>query len=269
MSLVNDALKKARLEAARQDAARRGLPMPGAQLAGRSGPSSRVLARVGALAAVVVLALLVFLAGRRFGSVEPPREAPVEAGVTAAVDPVAAPGVETVESDHAESPAPAEPLPVTAPQPVPPPREPEPRVDAGATRSPRRSEPAAAPEAPSPAAEESAPVAGTSSLAAGPSDRTARRRRDPEPRVRIVSPNASSPAAGAEPPLSVARVLELPGAIRIELGGIAWSEQRPFALVNGRVVGPGDVVESLTVVAIAQRHVELEGEAGHFLLKLK
>lgn len=87
--------------------------------------------------------------------------------------------------------------------------------------------------------------------------------------MRIVTPTAPAQPAGGEPPQTAVRVLELPGAVRIELGGIAWSEQRPFALLNGRVVGPGDVVESLAVVAVARRHVELQGEAGHFLLRLK
>ena len=65
------------------------------------------------------------------------------------------------------------------------------------------------------------------------------------------------------------RTLELPGAIRVELGGIAWSEERPFALINGRVVGRGDRVESLTVVAIEPRHVELRGPDGRYQLRLK
>ena len=53
---------------------------------------------------------------------------------------------------------------------------------------------------------------------------------------------------------------ELPGNVSLELGGIAWSSNRPFALINGNVLGQGDRVAGFTIVAIEPRQVELQGE---------
>jgi len=274
MSLVNDALKKARLEAARQDAARRGLPMPGAQLAASPRVGSRALAGIGVVAALVVVALLLFLAGRRFATVEDPppttiaRAVESPAAEATAIDPTTTPAVPIRESAvPAPEPARSESEP-TVPQHTQP--APEPPIEAAEIREPAVTTPRPAP----PSTQAAPPATETPTPAPAPAaTRPRERRAQADRRVRIVRPERPADDAGdttstGEPETAV-RVLELPGAIRLELGGIAWSEERPFALVNGRVVGPGDVVEKMAVVAITQRHVELQGEPGHYLLRLK
>lgn len=307
MSLVNDALKKARLEAARQDAARRGLPMPGTQLATGPRVGSQTLVRIGVVAAVALLALLLFLAGGRFGALGEPRADATAAQAAdsrgARLEETAAPG-ERAEPPPAPPRLPAPDQPSNRPQsqasdltpgptPAPAPaasQDVPPATGSVSSASPRSAtEPSGAvslePRSASPPARPAKPPEPTPptpdrsrSTASSPSRQaraTGGRAETPpagpggERRVRIVSPGQTARPAAAEAPKTAVRVLELPGAVRIELGGIAWSEERPFALMNGRVVGPGDVVESLAVVAIAQRHVELQGDAGHFLLRLK
>jgi FtsZ-interacting cell division protein ZipA len=265
--------------------------MPGAQLAPEPRIGSQTLVRIGVVAAVAMVALLLFLAGRRSGTVEGQPAAGTAQSVErtavepTAVEPMAAePGsVATPEGNGSDSAsdevAAASTAPVEraatptrstsesaiSPRPQ---REPEPHARETGLR-----EPAAAPARSAPPSDRPAPTA-TETAAPTPAAATPPReqRSEAERRVRIVKPERpteeANDAASRELQTAV-RVLELPGAVRIELGGIAWSEERPFALVNGRVVGPGDVVESLAVVAIAQRHVELQGEAGHFLLRLK
>ena len=95
-------------------------------------------------------------------------------------------------------------------------------------------------------------------------------RREPQaPEVRIVTADPEPAATSPPAPRTYVRQIELPDSRIVELGGIAWSEQRPFALINGRVVGPGDVVESLEVVRIEPRQVELRGDGERYLLRLK
>ena len=263
MSLVNEALKKARLEAARQDAARRGLPLPGAQSPRRRQIAGPSLVKVGLVALLVAVAALLFFAGRFTSSSAP---SPAEVQVAEAprpTPPVPAEAEASAAPGAAEASAPVE----------------RPAAPAAAVR----------PSTGPPASNDSRPPAATAPRPA-PADPPAERPLDRASRVRVRTqldeppsaaqqPGVSSAAPAARPPSAATppkeaiqtkiRTLELPGSRRIELGGIAWSEDRPFALINGRVVGPGDTIESLTVVNIEQRAVELEGDAGRFLLRLK
>ena len=61
----------------------------------------------------------------------------------------------------------------------------------------------------------------------------------------------------------------LPGGGAIELGGIAWSETGPFALINGRVVGPGSAFGDYILERIQQGHVELVGDGRRVHLSLQ
>ena len=61
----------------------------------------------------------------------------------------------------------------------------------------------------------------------------------------------------------------LPQGGAIELGGIAWSETGPFALLNGRVVGPGAVIQGYTLEHIRPGHVELTGDGRRIQLSLQ
>ncbi|MDH3746450.1 MAG: hypothetical protein OES47_15235, partial [Acidobacteriota bacterium] len=58
------------------------------------------------------------------------------------------------------------------------------------------------------------------------------------------------------------------GVVRLE--GIAWSSDRPFALVNGRVVGAGDHIESLTITKVERRRILLQDDGGStYVLQLR
>ena len=59
----------------------------------------------------------------------------------------------------------------------------------------------------------------------------------------------------------------VPGG-KIELGGIVYSETNPVAVLNGRIVGVGAVVEGFTVVGIEENHVELKNDGRTILLSL-
>ncbi|MGH9318003.1 MAG: hypothetical protein ACRD1P_12965 [Thermoanaerobaculia bacterium] len=60
-----------------------------------------------------------------------------------------------------------------------------------------------------------------------------------------------------------------PSARKIELGGIAYSETHPVALINGRVVEIGAVIEGFTVAEIQPDRVKLEAEHETIWIRLK
>jgi hypothetical protein len=78
-----------------------------------------------------------------------------------------------------------------------------------------------------------------------------------------------APTAPAGPPARTSvGTYTAPSGGRIDLGGIVFSTT-PVALINGRVVGVGAVVEGLTVVTIEENRVELSGEGAHVWLNLR
>ncbi|HEY6050902.1 MAG TPA: hypothetical protein VIZ58_06610, partial [Thermoanaerobaculia bacterium] len=130
------------------------------------------------------------------------------------------------------------------------------------------------------------PIAGAAlpSGSAGPGGR-----REPEPPVRgqkrIAAPRAAAgslPASlGGEPPLpprteappplphpagravdgrTYIGALVAPNGARVELGGIVYSETNASALLNGRILPVGAVVEGMTISAIQEDRVELSAE---------
>ena len=86
---------------------------------------------------------------------------------------------------------------------------------------------------------------------------------EPEP----VEPPAPSGAAAAGAETHVRRA-PVPGGGWIQLGGIAFSADQPVALLNGRVASVGEVVEGFTVISIAPRRVELRGHGTTLVLTL-
>jgi hypothetical protein len=78
-----------------------------------------------------------------------------------------------------------------------------------------------------------------------------------------------SAATGPESPRSFLREADVSGVGRLELAGIAWSEDRPFALINGKVVGRGDSVDGLRVVEIQPKEVLLDLDGDRILLRLR
>ena len=95
-------------------------------------------------------------------------------------------------------------------------------------------------------------------------------------RARIVpAPGAASGAAENKPPRGVADgktyagEVTLPDGPKIELEGIVFSETNPVALINGKVLPPGGVVEEFTIVSIKPDRVELTGHGVTIFLALK
>lgn len=268
MSLISDALKRARQEASRQDSLRQGVPyavgLADPQV--RRAPWISLLAGLGAgcILAAAVFALAFFAGWGPFhkpavetrtaeipaaAGPQPPSAAPVAApAVEPAALPVAPPRVQ-------ETPAPAPP-----PKPVPaPPRvaeeiRPAPQVEA-APPVVRRPPPETVPAAPSPA-----PTAEVE---------------PPAPAPIPAAPSPSAPAAPAGNPgdLTEGQVytgeLPVPGGGSLKLNGIVFSPDHPIAVLDGRVMGPGESVQGFTVVAIESGRVKLQGHGSTVYLAPK
>lgn len=82
-----------------------------------------------------------------------------------------------------------------------------------------------------------------------------------------VPGNASS--GPVQPTESFVRKAEIPGFGVFTLDGIAWSSDRPFALVNGEVVGPGGFVNGATVTEVSPDRVVLILDTRRFELRLR
>jgi hypothetical protein len=85
-------------------------------------------------------------------------------------------------------------------------------------------------------------------------------------------PAAPSAGAGQAPALAdgreYSREVTLPGGGKLALSGIAFSEHQPVAVINGRVVGLGEVVSEFTVARIQPDRVELRGRGLSIFLLL-
>lgn len=79
-------------------------------------------------------------------------------------------------------------------------------------------------------------------------------------------PRAPKPAADGRNFVGTA---QLPDGVRIELGGIVWSEEEPRALLNDRIVGTGAYVEGFTVSKIEEGRVVLEKGGTTISISLK
>ena len=89
----------------------------------------------------------------------------------------------------------------------------------------------------------------------------------------------AGPKTEAAPPQAPARPLAdgrtykgevlLPGGGKISLDGIAYSETRPVAVINGRVLETGGMAEDFTVERIEPDRVTLSGRGMTIFLELK
>ncbi|HEV7504851.1 MAG TPA: hypothetical protein VGS07_08075 [Thermoanaerobaculia bacterium] len=261
MSLISDALKKARQEAARQDSLRQSLPYA----VGAAEPPERrnlympLLAGLGAgcvLAAVVFG--IVYLGG--WGPFSRQRRGTVQVAETQApvatprrvpsAEPAPAPPVVEERSEPAPqmpapTPAPSTPIQETQPKPVP--------------------TPAARPLAETPVARaQPAPVPAEEPRLAPPLVST------PAPSVPSVA--ALNPAAtpgGLEDGKSYVNEVPIPGGGVVKLNGIAFSPDHPIAVLDGRVMGPGEVVQGFTVVEIQATQVKLQGHGATVFVTTK
>jgi hypothetical protein len=238
LSLIDEALRRARQEATRQDAAKRDeayrhVPVLPPMASRRS--SGLRPALIGAAVALLVIggvALGIYIGGGgRGGSPEPePRvaEAPAAAPVPVPEVPIPEPSpqrpVTVVEETPAPKPEPTPELIVVAPTPAPPPPpEPEP--------SPEPAAPEPVPT-PIPTPEEPAPT--------------------PAPEVRTY-----------------VREIPLPEGGTLRLNGIAFSAARPVALINDKVLAKGESYQGFLVTDIQANLVELRNNGTIVRVTLK
>ncbi|HSF38231.1 MAG TPA: hypothetical protein VLT87_00475 [Thermoanaerobaculia bacterium] len=243
MSLISDALKKARQEAARQDSLRQGLPYAvGSTNAPDRSRSAPLLAGL-----AVGLLLAAGLAGL-FYFVRPEREVEPEARIAETAPPVevreepVAPSAPPPAPQISEPAVPETAPPAPVPTPIPEVRTPEPAP-------PREVQPAPQPQ---PETQPAPPVVA--------------------PPAPPVQEPAAPPAAEAPAPRetrSYVGEVPIPGGGVLRLNGIAFSTQSPVAVLDGKVVGPGEVVQGFTVVEIRQNQVKLEGHGETVFVSLK
>ncbi len=257
MSLVNEALRRARHEATRQEAIRKGLPVPPLEPAsrreGRSGSVAILIVVGSALGVAFVAGGALLLGGLRRAETGP-------ATIQVEATPAAAPQRPAVEAHATLSAGPD--LPATAAA----------TNRAGASRA-GRSQPAAGAESAEPQPTAAAVKAAPSAIAAGePLTREgslAAREKDSGQAPGAVRAEAQPPVPEPAAELWFVRLAELPAGVTIDLGGIAWSETGPFALLNKRVLGPGEFVEGYRVVRIDPGQVELEADGETVYIRLK
>lgn len=256
MSLISDALKKARQEAARQDSLRPGLPYAVGAVATPAprAPWISLLAGLGAgcLLAAAIFAMAFFSGWGPFH--KPAVEIQVAAAPAAptpaapAPQPVTAPPPEPVAVVEAPAPKPA---------PEPPKREPEAVQPAPQAQTPPAAAvtPHSAPEtapAPQPAVEAPAPAPAPVMPAPAP-----------------ATPPQSAPEGGLVEGNTYTGELPVPGGGSVKLNGIVYSPDHPIAVLDGRVMGPGENVQGFTVVAIESGRVKLQGHGATVYLSPK
>ncbi len=241
MSLINEALRRARLEAARQEAARRGDPPP--VLPAALPDRRRFPWGLFALALVigfVIAATAVWLVGWNARSHSDAPETVVHS--SAASTAKLAEGAATSAAPATAQPSPAETtMPVERP---------------AATPAPKTISPPSSP-APSP----EATVAPETQVH--------------PPAVRAAAATRPAPPESArdESHTSFVDGYTYVGSIdvhgrRLVLGGIAWSSIQPTAVLNDAVVGVGDEVAGFRVLAVQPNRVKLSTEGKKFYLRL-
>jgi len=116
----------------------------------------------------------------------------------------------------------------------------------------------------------SANAVGTESKRPTPAFDTARARVAPPKEPGSGSAAAESkPARGLSDGRTYAGEVTLPEGPKIALEGIVFSETNPVALINGKVLPPGGVVEEFTIVSIKPDRVELNGRGVTIVVTLK
>jgi outer membrane biosynthesis protein TonB len=262
MSLISDALKKARQEAARQDSLRPGLPYAvGAATA--PAPRAPWISLLAGLGAGCLLAAAIF-AIAFFGGWGPFHKPAAQTQVAAAPAPAAPapqpvtapPSQPAVQEAPPPKPVAVVETPAPKPAPEPPKREPEavrpapPQTPPAVAITPRPA-PETAP-APQPAAEAPAPAPAPVQAAPAP-----------------VTPPQSAPEGGLVEGNTYTGELPVPGGGSVKLNGIVYSPDHPIAVLDGRVMGPGENVQGFTVVAIESGRVKLQGHGATVYLSPK
>lgn len=238
MSLIDEALRRAREEAARQDAAKRDAQyrqVPSYAPPQRSGISPALIGAIVALCIVAGIGIGVFLGrDRPDGKVEP--EA-VEAS---------APASPVLPSEEQPS------RPISVAEEIP-----EPTAEPAPTPTPTPEE--------QPVRQE-VPVAEAEPLEPPPVP-------DPAPTPEVV-PETPAPApeptpAPAPEVRSYVREVPLPDGGTLRLNGIAFSATQPVALINDKVLAKGESYQGFIVADIQANMVELRGNGMTVRVSLK
>lgn len=252
MSLINDALKKARLDADRQEARKRGDLY---STAPSHVPVRRRIGLPGLLGIGILILAGVLLTRMPWLSTELPAVGLTETGQAA--EPEA-----DASLDAAGLPVDPEP---DAPRPEPTESSPDPL---GRSRRPTERFPADTAER--------IPADATTAEASRTRPRNrpkvqSRRR----PAGRIPARPSSQPPQGKKPPIdsvdgkSFLRKVLVPGGANLVLSGIAWSDTHPVAVISGSIVGTGDFVGGFKVVKIEPNSVELQRDESTFTIRLR
>jgi hypothetical protein len=243
VSLISEALKRARLEAARREGEERGTvyaSAPAYTPRRRQPPIAVVIAACAMAGLLAGAGAFWALRGGAPGSPRP--EAPKPAPAPALSAPVPAPQMpepERAVPSSASTPAPESLAPPSAPVAPPIPVAP-----------PRASAPPAPPAAP-PTKAAAAPASAPSAAKAMPA---------------APAPPGAPPAEGR----TYSRAVDLPGGQRLELDGIVASPTDPLAMMNRRLMAPGEVIDGYTLVRIEPKRVEMRGPDGAiFFLSLR
>ena len=268
MSLISDALKKARQEAARQDSLRQTLPYAVGS-ADSPAPRNQYMPLLAGLGAGCVLAVVVFgilyLGG--WGPFSRSRRETVQIAETpsptttprAAIPVESAPVPAVIEEKSVEPPTPTPAPRLVPPLPI---QEPLPKPA-----------PAASPIAETPAPRtQPAPVPVDEARLAPPPVPTPAPSPVPTVAAPIRAPAPPAPAAsngGPEDGKAYVNEVPLPGGGAVKLNGIAFSPDHPIAVLDGRVVAPGEVVQGFTVLEIQADHVTLHGHGAKVSVSLK
>ena len=285
MSLINEALVRARAEAGRQGAAR----ADGRDLLDRAQPVRNTRpARLGAIvAALLVVALAVgagaFVGGARLG-VGGARVLPGVAGGATSVEAAAGTGAATGAPERAAAAGAAvDPIP-DAVKPM--------AVAAVAGKGPAEANaaaaqtgpPVSAPPAPGPQAAIPPTTATADRPAAAAVDRAAGTtgdgplpvHADAEHEARPPAPEPAPPRqvqAPAEPaaprrPQTFVRSVDQPRLPPLRLDGIVWSAGSPVALVNGSLARTGDEIRGATILDIERKRIRVAFGDVTFFVRL-
>lgn len=240
MSLIIEALKRARDDAVQRQAAAKGLPLaPVPRMRGRSRWLSFAVVPLAA-ALIICILLLVDLYSRMPDDTTSAVSAPGPSVSSLSDEPDQAAAAPTASAP--EAPLTAEVAVVEAPIVKAPVRAPT-AAPASPTRSPSHTE-ADADHTPQP----SQPATISAAVESGGS----------------IAPIRAPTRADRE----FVGQAQLPDGTLIDLEGIAWSESEPFALLNGQVVGVGEVVRAYRVLEIQRDRVILEQSDDRVVLRL-
>ncbi len=254
MSLINEALKRARVEAARRDASAKGVPASALPVyrPPRRRPWLAPVAGFAAGLVAVALAVGAFWLARK--------PLPAAAAEVTAVSAVPASGETAV----------AAPAPAAVPRAaaVPPPQS---RQDAGAP-STGNAGATGVPSTGNAGATGGVPAAVRAVPAPAPPPPPAtwsRQDGGTAGRSQTGASGAGNGASGVADGQTYFREVTLAGGTPIKVDFIVWSVTRPFAQINGQLLNPGQSAGDYTLLEVERERVQLESGSVRFWIRVR